>query len=157
MGLLVWTVERVCCGMRLLESQQTLLAAASVLSSLTSVSLQRQPWLRGDGEGHGQEILCTKSKILAAAAWTHFHILLSTEMRKQLVTALVCRACLMRSPPNVPSIEPCNSYRVDFGLVLFLFGEAVHGIHGFKEYTPPYLNQMRILKTVPRRFCASFI
>ena len=71
--------------------------------------------------------------------------------------ALVGRARLVRSPPNVPSIEPCNSYRVDFGLVLFLFGEVVHGIHGFKEYTPPYLNQMRFLKTVPRGFCASFI
>ena len=78
-------------------------------------------------------------------------------MRKQLVTALVCHARLVRSPPNVASIEPCNSYRVDFGLVLFFFGGAVHGIHGFKEYTPPYLTQMRILKTVPRGFCASFI
>ena len=37
--------------------------------------------------------------------------------------------------PNIPCIGSCDSCSVNFGCVLLLFGEAVQGIHGFKEYT----------------------
>lgn len=57
-------------------------------------------------------------------------------MKKQLVTALTCHTHSVRCPPSIPCTGSCDSCSIDFGFVLLLFGEAVHGIHGFKEYTP---------------------